>query len=92
MTTTPSHPADNRAPATPPMAGVSRWQKTIGVVGLLVLFWVGDRLYTVIDNGGMGPARGHGPAGVTPTTQPTDQDEPPGGGSPGGHDPSQFGH
>jgi hypothetical protein len=92
-TTTSAHSADDAAPGRPAAGGLSRWQKAIGILGLVVVFWVGDRLYTVVDRGGMGPGMDHGPGGGTPTTQPTGGDNPtPGGGDTGGHDPSQFDH
>ncbi|MGH9133724.1 MAG: hypothetical protein ACRDZZ_07290 [Ilumatobacteraceae bacterium] len=81
------------APTTPYAGGLSRWQKIVGILGLVVVLGVGNRLYDVIDRGAMGPGQQHGPgSGGTPTTQPT-----PGGGSApgtdtGGHDPSQFDH
>lgn len=71
-----------------PIRGATRWQKLVGVLGLVVVFWVGDSLYTVIDRGSTGPAGDHGPSGNTPTSQPTEGEPTPGG----GHDPSQFDH
>ena len=87
--TTPSVKAPDPVSGQPSSAGRSRWEKTVGVLGLVVVFWVGDRLYNVIDSGGMGPGGDHEPGGPTPTTQPTDTD--PAGGS-DEHDPSQFDH
>lgn len=75
-----------------PQPGATRWQKVVGVLGLIVVLWVGDRLYTVIDRGSTGPAGGHGPGDNTPTNQPTEGEPTPGGGTTGGHDPSQFDH
>lgn len=69
----------------------SRWQRTVGVAGLVAVLWAGSNLYEVIDRGSVGPgggggAAGHGPAGGVPTTQPM------GGGHQGppsgGHGPS----
>ena len=33
----------------------SRWQKVVGVVGLLVVLWVGGDLYDVVTSGGESP-------------------------------------
>ena len=54
----------------------SRWQKVVGVVGLLVVLWVGGDLYGVVTSGGEDPPGR--PAGGPPAGQP--------------HDPSQFKH
>lgn len=74
--------------------GISGWQKAIGVMGLVVVLWVGNNLFDTITSDGMGPGGGpggHAPPDRAPTTQPTDGDDPaPKGG--GGHDPSQFDH
>lgn len=102
MTTTARHPGIDRGSHTQSeriSRETSRWHKAIGIVGLVVLLWVGDRLYDVISRGSVTPGGVHGPASRTSPTQPTDRDPPiPGGGSDGpgrgggGHDPSQFGH
>lgn len=108
MTTTSSEhsaqPAGGTAPRRPAAGGLSRWQKAIGALGLVVVLWVGDRLYTVIDRGGAGPGVEHGPGGGTPVSEPpggTPTSVPPGGADPtpgggqrdpAGHDPSQFDH
>ncbi len=86
---TSSHSAGHAKAAR--SGGRSRWQKAIGVLGLVVVFWVGDRLYSVIERGGTVPGGGHGPGGSTPTNQPTGGEVNPGGG-PTGHDRSRFGH
>lgn len=70
---------DPRAP------GPSRWQKLIGIIGLLVVLWVANDTYEVID-GGIGG--GHGPAQGTPVVdQETDIDP-----GEGGHRPPPGGH
>jgi hypothetical protein len=95
MTATSTEPAVDPAAVRRSTGGLSRWQRLIGVLGLVVVFWVGDRLYDVISSGGIGPGADHGPSGGTPTTEPVGTDTPtPGGGSggEGGHDPSQFDH
>jgi hypothetical protein len=73
--------------ATP---GAARWQKAVGIIGLLVVLWVGSQMYDVLygDIGGGGPGGGHGPGQDAPAEnrdQEIDADE-------GGHDPSQGGH
>jgi len=80
------------APTTRYAGGSSRWQKIVGILGLVVVLWVGNRLYDVIDRGAMGPGQQHGPGGGTPTTQPTPGGGSTPGGDTGGHDPSQFDH
>lgn len=63
----------------------SRWQQAIGIIGLVVVLWVGDNLFDAITSDGMGSGGGpggHAPPGETPTTQPPA----------GEHDPSQFDH
>lgn len=95
MTTTSPHSGLVRPSAPRLPSGVSRWQKVVGVLGLVVMLWVGDRLYDVVSRGtGDGPGRGHGPADRIPTSQPTDTRDPApgGGGGSSGHDPSRFDH
>jgi hypothetical protein len=63
--------------------GASRWQKVIAILGLVVVAWVGDRVYDVVSFDG--PATGgpglHGPG---PGEAPTETPEPSEGGtSPG---------
>jgi hypothetical protein len=70
----------------------SRWQKVVGILGVLVVLWVGNDTYKVIDGdfgGGAGGAE-HGPGQDAPAEnqdQETDTDNggghtpgPPGGG------------
>ncbi|MGH8775443.1 MAG: hypothetical protein ACRDWI_09810 [Jiangellaceae bacterium] len=92
MTTT-TDAAIDAAPVEPSARRLSGWQKAIGVLGLVVVFWVGDRLYDVIDSGGVSSGGDHAPGG-SPTSQPTDTDNSTPGGTTGGggHDPSQFDH
>jgi hypothetical protein len=63
------------------VATTSRWQKMTGIMGLVVVLWVGNNLFDTISSGGMGSGGDHAPPGGPPTTQPA-----------GGHDPSQFDH
>lgn len=63
--------------------GAPRWQKVIAILGLLVVAWVGDRLYDVVsfDGSGTGGAGRHGPG---PAPAPTEAPEPSGGATPPG--------
>lgn len=68
--------------------GTSRWQKVVGILGVLVVLWVGNDTYKVID-GDFGGGE-HGPSQDAPAEnqdQETDTDDggghtpgPPGGG------------
>lgn len=93
MTATARHSGidrDSHPPAERISRAAPRWQKAIGIIGLVVLLWVGDRLYDVISSGSAAPGGARGPAGRTAPTQPAGSDTPTPGG--GGHDPSQFRH
>lgn len=72
----------------------TKWQKVVGILGLVVVLWVGDRLADVIRSGGVRAGGDHQPAGRTPTSQPTATGNPTLGSDGGGdgHDPSRFGH
>jgi hypothetical protein len=69
--------------------GTSRWQKAVGILGVLVVLWVGNDTYKVID-GDFGGGGNHGPGQDSPVEnqdQETDTDNggghtpgPPGGG------------
>ena len=77
---------DRRATTT----GAARWQKAVGIIGLLVVLWVGSQMYEVLygDIGGGGPVGGHGPGQDAPAEdqdQEIDTDD-------GGHGPPQGGH
>lgn len=62
-------------------AGTSRWQKVVGVIGLVVVLWVGGDLFDVATRGDERPGAGAGPG------------TPPDGAPPGEpHDPSGFDH
>ena len=62
---------------------ISRWQKVVAIIGLVVLLGVGARMVGAIAGDGTGPG-GHGPPVTEPATEPTG-DEPAGEG--GGHTP-----
>jgi len=67
--------------------GTSRWQKVVGVIGLVVVLWVGRDLYDVVTSGGERPSGGRPPAGDP--APPAGDPAPPAGDA---HDPSQFRH
>jgi len=71
--------------------GTSRWQKVVGILGVLVVLWVGNDTYKVIDGdfgGGGGGEHGTGEdLPVEDQDQETDTD--PGGGHTG---PPEGGH
>jgi len=69
------------------ITGTSRWQKVVGIAGLVVVLWVGSELYDVIfyDGSGFGGGQ-HAPADNQ------DQDGDPTPPSTGPHDPSRFRH
>lgn len=77
------------------VTGTSRWQKVIGLVGVVVVLWVGGDLVDIVTADGGGPGRagpgGQGPSSDAPAGDVTsDGDQaPPGGGA---HDPSEFDH
>ena len=74
-----------------PTTGISRWQKAVGILGVLVVLWVANDTYKVIDGDfGGGGGGGHGPSQDTPAEN---EDQQPGtddGG--GGHQPPAGGH
>lgn len=70
------------------ITGTSRWQKIVGIMGLVVVLAVGGDLYDVVTGGARGPGGGgsgspgvRGPGGQSPPSDGTDS----GGG--GGHTP-----
>ncbi|MGH9030490.1 MAG: hypothetical protein ACRDZV_00040 [Acidimicrobiia bacterium] len=79
--------ADRGAPT-----GTSRWQKAVGILGVLVVLWVGNDTYKVIDGdfgGGGGRGGDHGPG---PTTPVENEGQEPGTDDGGGHQPPAGGH
>lgn len=48
------------------VTGTSGWQKVVGILGLVVVLWVGNELYDVIVFDGFGPGSG----GDTPAVNP----------------------
>jgi hypothetical protein len=46
--------------------GTSRWQKAVGILGVLVVLWVGNDTYKVIDGDFGGGGGDHGPGQDTP--------------------------
>lgn len=62
-------------------AGTSRWQKMVGIIGIVVSLWVGNQLFEIVfaDDGGSSPAQAgsgqhtggdHTPAAPTGTSSP----------------------
>lgn len=92
-TTSPNRTVDPVSPRTRG-SGIQRWQRAVGILGLVVVFWVGNRLYDVIDRGRAGPGatqqHGGAPASQPTGTDPSDPAQGPSGG--GDHDPSRFNH
>ncbi len=70
-----------------PTPGTSRWHKVVGILGALVVLWVGNDTYTIIDGdfgSGAGGGGEHGPSQDAPAEnqdQETDTDDG------GGHTP-----
>jgi len=82
----PSPDTDTRVgPDRRSISGTSRWQKVVGIIGLVVALWVGTEMYDVI----VGDFGGPGPAQHSPAENQEQQIDPEGD---GGHDPSQFDH
>lgn len=94
--------ASGRAADPGGIAGMPRWQQLIGVVGLLVVVWVGSEMYATVTadtgfGGGHGPSQ-QGPAPSSdqepgtgrPAPAPAEDDQTPPNG--GGHRPPAGGH
>jgi len=91
VTDTLSNPDAGVGPDRGASTGTSRWQKVVGILGLLVVLWVGNDTYKVIDGDFGGGAGGgeHGPSQDAPVEnqdQETDTDDG------GGHTPPAGGH
>jgi hypothetical protein len=89
VTETLSHSDTSVGPDRGAPAGTSPWQKVVGILGLLVVLWVGNETYKVIDGDFGGGAGGgdHGPGQDTPVEnqdQETDTDNG------GGHTPGPL--
>ena len=89
---TDTHPDTGVGPDRGAPNGTSRWQKVIGVVGVLVVLWVGNDTYNVIDGdfGGGGGGGNHG--GPSQDTPVENEDQEPGTDGGGGHQPPAGGH
>ncbi|MDQ3639944.1 MAG: hypothetical protein M3450_00390 [Actinomycetota bacterium] len=73
--------------------GTTRWQKVVGILGLVVVLWVGSEMYDVVFFRGAGPGGGQRPGGGQQApVESQDQDDGPPPPSGGPHDPSRFGH
>jgi hypothetical protein len=69
-----------------PIAGASRWQKVIGIIGLLVILWVGNRMLSTLLGRGHGPGgMRHGPGQHAPPARMHEQESDTRGGI--GHEP-----
>lgn len=68
--------------------GTTRWQKVVGIIGLVVALWVGSEMYDTVFPRGPGPG-GPGPGQHAPGEN---QEQEIDTGDDGGHDPSQFEH
>jgi hypothetical protein len=86
-----SHSDTGVGPDRGATTGISRWQKLVGVVGVLVVLWVGNDTYKVIDGdfGGGGSGNHRGPSPDTPVEN---EDQEPGTDGGGGHQPPAGGH
>ena len=71
--------------------GPSRWQKVVGILGLVVVLWVGSNLFDAV-NRGDDARRGHGPPGQTPPAGVTNRGGQTPPGVEDGHDPSTRRH
>lgn len=83
-----SHPDTGVGPHQETPTGTSRWQKAVAILGVLVVLWVANDTYKIIDaDSGRG---GHqAPAQNTPVEN---QDQDPDADSGGGHQPPAGGH
>lgn len=92
MADTFSHPDTGVGPDRGVPAGTPRWQKAVAILGVLVILWVGNDTYKVIDGdfGGGGGAE-HGPGQEAPAdNQDQESDTDNGGGHTPG--PPEGGH
>jgi len=87
MAETLSHPDSGVEPDGGAPTGTSRWQKVVGIVGLLVVLWVGDNMYDTV-TGDLGGGQ-HGPGQNAPVEN---QDQAPDTDDGGGHTPPAGGH
>jgi hypothetical protein len=72
--------------------GTSRWQKAVGILGVLVVLWIGNDTYKVID-GDFGAGAGGGEHGPGQDTPAENQDQEPDTDTGGGHTgPPEGGH
>jgi hypothetical protein len=87
-----SHSDTGVGPDRGATTGISRGQKVVGVVGVLVVLWVGNDTYKVIDGdfgGGGGGGNHGGPSQDTPVEK---EDQEPGTDGGGEHQPPAGGH
>lgn len=82
MAETLSHPDTGVEPDDGAPTGTSRWQKAVGILGVLVVLWAGSDTYEIIDSDSGGG--NHGPGQDTPVEN---QDQEPDTDNGGGHTP-----
>ena len=86
MAETLSQPDTGVGPDRGTTTGITRWQKAVGILGALVVLWVGNDTYKIIDDDLGGG--GHGPGQDTPVENEDQQTDPDNG---GGHTGSPDG-
>ncbi|MBA2386151.1 MAG: hypothetical protein H0V69_03555 [Acidimicrobiia bacterium] len=69
------------------VTGTSRWQKLIGILGVVVVVWVGGDLFDAVTGSGGGP--GGGPGDQAPGDQAPGDHAPPGEAPPGEAPPGE---
>jgi hypothetical protein len=82
-------------PARRTTTGVSRWQKVVGGIGLVVLVWVGSEIYDTISATGPSPGSpggDHGPGGPGPGQDQPVENQDQEIETENDHDPTQFDH
>jgi hypothetical protein len=71
-----------------PVTGTSRWQKVVGILGLVVILWVGNQMVGQLTGRGGGPGGdGRGPGQDAPPAE--IQEQAPDSNDGGGHRPPE---
>jgi hypothetical protein len=90
---TPSDSDTGTGPDSGGPTGTSRWQKVVGILGVLVVLWVGNDTYKVIDGDFGGGGDGGGEHGTGEDLPVEDQDQETDTDTGGGHTgPPEGGH